>query len=75
MQSAPQAGCSWTRIDATPCLGTAQLEREMIARLLISTTSTLATVAPYVRIGDGVVWPYRPSNTLTFLGRMDEAPG
>ena len=61
-------------VDAAPCLGDAELERDTIARLLISTTASLATVAPYVRIGDGVVWPYRPSNTLTLLGRIYEAP-
>ena len=52
-----------------PCMGDDDLERRIIANLLVSATSTLATVAPYVRIGDGVVWAYRASNMLTLVGR------
>ena len=54
---------------SSSCLGDPELERRTIVRLLISTTSTLGSVAPYVRIGDGVIWSYRPSNMLTLLGR------
>lgn len=54
---------------SSPCLGDPELECRTIVRLLISTTSTLGSVAPHVRIGGGVVWSYRPSNMLTLLGR------
>jgi len=51
---------------SSPCMGDEGLERRTIARLLISTTRTLAGVAPYVRVGHGVVWAYRPSNVLSW---------
>jgi hypothetical protein len=54
---------------SAPSLGDRELEVRTLVRLMISTTSTLACIAPYVRVGDGVVWPYRPSNMLTLLGR------
>ena len=55
-------------VHSLPCLGDAELEDRTVARLLLSTTSTLASVAPYVRIGGGVVLAYQPSNELTLLG-------
>ena len=52
-----------------PFMGDTDLERRSMVGLLISTTSTLASVAPYVRIRDGVVWAYRPSNLLSLIAR------
>ena len=54
---------------SSPFMGDTDLERRSMVGLLISTTSTLASVAPYVRIGDGAVWAYRPSNLLSLIAR------
>jgi hypothetical protein len=45
-------------VDASPCVGDADLRRSITARLLINTSELLARLAPYVRIGGGVVSAY-----------------
>ena len=54
-------------LESAPHIDDVDLRRAITARLLISTTVMLARVAPYVRIGEGVVRAYRPSSMLKVL--------
>jgi len=54
---------------SSPLMGDTELERRSMVGLLISTTATLASVVPYVRVGHGAVWAYRPSNLLSLIAR------
>ena len=46
-------------VESAPCIDDVDLRRSITASLVISTTVMLARLAPYVRIGEGVVWAYR----------------
>ena len=50
-------------VEAAPCID-ADLRRSVTGKLLITTTVMLARLAPYVRIGEGVVRAYHPSSAL-----------
>ena len=46
-------------VESAPCIDDVDLRHSITASLVISTTVMLARLAPYVRIGEGVVWAYR----------------
>jgi hypothetical protein len=50
-------------VEAAPRIDDVDLRRSVAASLVVSTTDILARLAPYVRIGEGVVWAYRPLPT------------
>ena len=51
-------------VESAPCIDDVDLRRSVTGKLLITTTVMLARLAPYVRIGEGVVRAYRPSSAL-----------
>jgi hypothetical protein len=56
-------------LEWSPDIGDADLQRLMTVSLMLNMSWTLAWLAPYARIGEGVVKAYRPASTLHLLAQ------